>query len=170
MTEKGRRHAAEPWMRGTHTELDALRRGVVHALELALEEAELWASSLPDLAMEARPLGLPSVGWQLRHTARSLDRLLTYAEDFALTEAQLRALATEGEAQSSVATMTEFRNGIAAARARVEQFVPELYEAPRGIGRQRLPTTVGGLLLHCAEHTQRHAGQMVTTAKLAAPR
>jgi uncharacterized damage-inducible protein DinB len=29
-----------------------------------------------------------------------------------------------------------------------------------------LPSTVGGLLVHCAEHTQRHVGQMVTTAKV----
>jgi hypothetical protein len=25
---------------------------------------------------------------------------------------------------------------------------------------------VGGLLVHCAEHTQRHVGQAVTTAKV----
>jgi len=29
-----------------------------------------------------------------------------------------------------------------------------------------LPTTVGGLLVHVADHTQRHVGQAVTTAKI----
>jgi len=29
-----------------------------------------------------------------------------------------------------------------------------------------LPTTVGGLLVHVADHTQRHVGQAVTTAKV----
>jgi hypothetical protein len=29
-----------------------------------------------------------------------------------------------------------------------------------------LPTTVGGLLVHVADHTQRHVGQAITTAKI----
>ena len=37
---------------------------------------------------------------------------------------------------------------------------------PRVVGRGRLPSTVIGLLFHAAEHTQRHAGQLVTTAKV----
>ena len=36
----------------------------------------------------------------------------------------------------------------------------------RAVGRARLPTTVLGLLFHAAEHSQRHAGQVVTTAKI----
>ena len=45
-------------------------------------------------------------------------------------------------------------------------FSQESYGEVRGVGRKMLPTTVGGLLVHCAEHTQRHAGQLVTTAKV----
>ena len=40
------------------------------------------------------------------------------------------------------------------------------YEAVRSVGRDRLRSTVGGLMVHCAEHTQRHVGQMVTTAQV----
>ena len=40
-----------------------------------------------------------------------------------------------------------------------------LFES-RGIGRERLPTNVLGLLFHIAEHTMRHTGQIVTTAKI----
>jgi len=29
-----------------------------------------------------------------------------------------------------------------------------------------LPTTIAGLLIHCADHTQRHVGQMITTVKV----
>jgi hypothetical protein len=29
-----------------------------------------------------------------------------------------------------------------------------------------LPTSVGGLLVHVADHTQRHVGQAITTAKI----
>ena len=36
------------------------------------------------------------------------------------------------------------------------------------MGRKRLPTTVIGLLTHMAEHTQRHVGQAIAAAKLAA--
>ncbi len=153
-------------MRGTHDELDALRRGVVHALELAMEDAERWCAGLDDAAIEATPFGLPSVGRQLRHTVRSLDRLLTYAEDRMLDERQLEQLGSERETATAAVVMGEFRAGIAAAVERVRAFRPEGYEASRGIGRKRLPTTVGGLLVHCAEHTQRHVGQFVTTAKV----
>jgi uncharacterized damage-inducible protein DinB len=157
-------------MRGTHTELDVVRRGVVHALELAEEDAERWAGGLSDEAMFAEPMGMPSVAFHLRHMARSLNRLLTYAEDRALDEAQLAALRTERDGGSAAAVMEEFRSGLRRAKERVVAIAPEMYEEARGIGRQRLPTTVGGLLIHCAEHTQRHVGQMVTTAKVVAGR
>jgi uncharacterized damage-inducible protein DinB len=35
----------------------------------------------------------------------------------------------------------------------------------RAVGMKKLPTTLGGLLVHVADHTQRHAGQAITTAK-----
>ncbi len=87
----------EPWLRGTRMEVDAVRRGVIHALELASEDVAKWCEGLSDEEMEARPLGLPSVGFQLRHMARSLDRLLTYAEGQQLSERQMAALRTEME-------------------------------------------------------------------------
>jgi hypothetical protein len=37
----------------------------------------------------------------------------------------------------------------------------------RRIGRAGLPSTVIGCLFHGAEHTSRHAGQFITTVKLA---
>src|SRR6266705_3418151 len=91
---------AEPWLRGTLTEVDAVRRQVLHALELAAEDVSRWCEGLTEEEMEARPLGLPSVGFQLRHIVRSLDRLLTYAEGRKLNDAQLEAL--ESEMQPSV--------------------------------------------------------------------
>jgi hypothetical protein len=39
-------------------------------------------------------------------------------------------------------------------------------EQPRRVGRKQLPTSVGGLLVHVADHTQRHVGQAITTAKV----
>jgi hypothetical protein len=69
---------------------------VVHALELAVEDVRRWCGDLRDAEWNARPWGLPSPGFQLRHMARSLDRLLTYAEAGALSEEQVEALGREG--------------------------------------------------------------------------
>jgi len=179
----------EPWLRGTLQEVEPVRRAVLHALELAGEDAERWAAGLSDAEMFARPVGLPHVAFQLRHMVRSLDRLLTYAEDGSassfqvpvsqfpakqspvgqvpvLSEAQLAALATEMDGGTAAEVLAEFRVGLVRAMERVRAIAPESFAEARGVGRQRLPTTVAGLLIHCAEHTQRHVGQMVTTAKV----
>lgn len=154
-------------MRGTHGELDGVRRAVVHALDQAGEDGERWAAGLTTEEMHARPAGVASVAFHLRHLVRSLDRLLTYAENRALDEGQLGALRTEMEAgEATDEVMREFRKGLARAGERVRAIAPERYGEARGIGRARLPTTVVGLLIHCAEHTQRHVGQMVVTAKV----
>lgn len=156
----------EPWLRGTLTEIDPVRRGVLHALELAAEDVAKWCEGLSDEEMEARPLGVASVGFHVRHMVRSLDRLLTYAEGSALTKLQMEKLKSEMESSGRDKTMMEFAEGIEVAGVRVRQFAPNSLETERGIGRKMLPTTVGGLLVHCADHTQRHVGQAVTTAKI----
>ena len=158
--------AAEPWMRNTHTELDPLRRGTLHALELAVEDVKRWIPGLEQQEIEDGPDGLPSVAFHLRHITRSLDRLLTYAEGRALNEEQLARLASEHQPGTSRETLQEFHRGLAEAAARIIRFPVASLREPRGIGRKGLPTTVGGLLVHCADHTQRHSGQMVTTAKV----
>ena len=53
--------------------------------------------------------------------------------------------------------------GNAAERVRV--LAAANLETARGVGRKQLPTSVGGALIHVADHTQRHVGQVVTTAK-----
>jgi hypothetical protein len=60
----------------------------------------------------------------------------------------------------------EFERGIESAMERVRAIAATDYEVARGVGRKMLPTSVGGLLVHCADHTQRHVGQAVTTAKV----
>jgi uncharacterized damage-inducible protein DinB len=148
-------------------EVDAVQRGVIHALELASEDVAKWCEGLSDEEMEARPLGLPSVGFQLRHIARSLDRLLTYAEGQQLSERQMEALKTEMEAgPGKEASLMEFAEGVEVSVKRVIAISPESFDERRGVGKKNLPASVGGLLVHCADHTQRHVGQLVTTAKV----
>jgi uncharacterized damage-inducible protein DinB len=157
----------EPWLRGTHTEVDAVARAVLHAFELADEDIAKWCSGLTAAEFNARPFGLPPLAFHLRHIARSLDRLLSYAEGTQLDATQKTALSTELEGGATPeAVLAEFRAALRTSSYRVLAFSPEHYNAPRTVGRAALPTTVGGLLVHCADHTQRHVGQAVTTAKL----
>jgi uncharacterized damage-inducible protein DinB len=157
----------EPWLRGTLTEVDTVRRGVLHALELAREDVARWCGDLTAGQLEARPFGLPSVGFQMRHMVRSLDRLLTYAEGQQLNDEQLALLKSEMESLGRREDLfAEFERGIESAMQRVRAIAPTGYEEARGVGRKMLPTSVGGLLVHCADHTQRHVGQAVTTAKV----
>jgi uncharacterized damage-inducible protein DinB len=38
----------------------------------------------------------------------------------------------------------------------------------RGVGRAQIPSTVIGLMIHAAEHTMRHTGQLLVTVKFLA--
>ena len=157
----------EPWLRGTHANIDAVARAVLHALELAEEDIDRWCAPLTDGEFNARPFGLPPLAFHLRHIARSLDRLLSYAEGAQLDATQKAALATELDGGATRdAVLAEFRAGLHTAAARIRAFSPQHYGSPRVVGRGGLPTTLGGLLVHCADHTQRHVGQVVTIAKL----
>jgi len=82
----------EPWLSGTHSEVPAVGRAVLHALDLALDDLTKWTEGLTDAEVHTQPLGLPSVAFHLRHIARSTDRLLSYAEGNQLTAEQLAAL------------------------------------------------------------------------------
>jgi uncharacterized damage-inducible protein DinB len=157
----------EPWLRETLTEVPAVGRGVLHALELAWEDAKKWCGGLSGAQIHARPAGLPSVSFQLRHIAGSLDRLLTYAEGRALSEEQLQTLKSEARPEGSAQEMlSELEASISRASLRIRALSSEDLALPRAVGTKRLPTTLGGLLVHIADHTQRHVGQAITTAKL----
>jgi uncharacterized damage-inducible protein DinB len=139
----------------------------VHALELSREDIERWCAPLSDEALNARPSDIAPVAFHLRHIVRSLDRLLTYAEGEVLQPDQLDVLKTELDPGATHAVLfSEFRKGIDDAMHRVRAFAAADLEQPRSVGRKALPTTVGGLLVHCADHTQRHTGQAITTAKI----
>jgi len=157
----------EPWLRGTHSEVPAVGRAVLHAFDLALDDLTKWTDSLTDAEVHAHPLGLPSIAFHLRHIARSTDRLLSYAEGNQLTAEQLTALKAEQVGEESLAALlceveVSFSNG--ADRAGV--LATADFDTFRGVGRKQLPTTIGGALVHVADHTQRHVGQVVTTAKV----
>jgi uncharacterized damage-inducible protein DinB len=159
----------EPWLRGTHPEIPAVARAVLHAIELGQEDLTFWCGQLSEQELSATPSGLPSIAFHLRHIARSLDRLLTYAEGRQLNERRLQALSSEAEPQCSRAEIfSELSAALTASSARILQLgeKPDSLNQPRTVGRKNLPTTVAGLLVHIADHTQRHVGQAITTAKI----
>lgn len=157
----------EPWLRGTHKELPAVIRAVLHALELAKEDIGKWCGPLSEDEINARPHGLPPVAFHLRHISRSMDRLLGFADGEQLKPEQLAALKRELEPDANREEVFEdFERGIDAARRRVAAYGNADLEAARFVGRKQLPSSVGGLLVHVADHTQRHVGQAVTTAKI----
>jgi len=125
----------EPWLRGTHGEVDAVARAVLHALELAEEDVAKWCTGLSDEEMNARPFGVAPVAFHLRHIARSLDRLLSYAEGTQLDATQKAALKTElDEGATREGVMKEFEAALRSSAARVRAFSPEQYNDERGVG------------------------------------
>lgn len=159
----------EPWLRGTLTEVAAVPRAVLHALELAREDIGRWCSGLSDDELNARPAGIAPVAFHIRHIGRSIDRLLTYAEGNQLAQAQLDAMKKELDSNAETRTVfAEFDAAMERASMRIRAIHVNDLDKPRKVGRKELPTTVGGLLVHVADHTQRHVGQAITTAKIVA--
>jgi uncharacterized damage-inducible protein DinB len=157
----------EPWLRGTLTDVPAVQRAVLHALELAEEDLRRWCGPLDDRQLNARPFELPPVAFHLRHIARSVDRLLAYAEDKTLTAEQLTALRSELDPGATrEALFSELAASLSAAKQRIRAFSPHDLEQHRVVGKKKLPSTVAGLLVHVADHTLRHVGQAITTSKI----
>src|ERR1700739_1344232 len=94
----------EPWLRGTHADIPAVARGVLHAFDLALDDITKWTEGLSDLEVCAQPLGLPAVSFHLKHIARSIHGRLTYAEGGQVSADQLARLKTE---QTGCETLAE---------------------------------------------------------------
>lgn len=157
----------EPWLRGTHSEVPAVPRAVLHALELALDDLRKWTEGLSDAEVHAQPLGLTSIALHLKHMARSADRLLTYAEGGQLTADQLAAMKAEATGAETLSELlAEVEDAFTRAAQRVRALAGQDFNAARGVGRKQLPTSVGGAMIHVADHTLRHVGQVVTTAKV----
>jgi len=157
----------EPWLRGTYNDVSSVQRAVLHALLLAREDLEIWCSGLTDEELNARPFDLTPVAFHLRHIARSMDRLLTYAEGRQLDGAQIAAMNAELDSGATYKDLfSELTAALDESARRIRAIDPTRLDEPRSVGARQLPTTVGGLLVHVADHTQRHVGQAVTTSKV----
>src|SRR6478752_9058491 len=157
----------EPWLRGTWTEVPALQRAVLHALEMAREDLERWCDGLSDDELNQRAGGIAPVSFHLRHIARSMDRLLTYAEGRQLAPEQIAVMKQEMEPGATRnELLAELVVAFAKSVKRIRSFQPQQMDEERKVGNRQLPASLGGLLVHVADHTQRHVGQAITTVKI----
>jgi hypothetical protein len=157
----------EPWLRGENGELHPALAAVVHALQQAREDVREWTRDVREAETWARPLDLAPLGFQLRHIAGSTDRLATYARGGQLSAEQLAALQAEATPGAPLAELlAEVDAALARAQEQARATDPAMLPIPRGVGRKALPTTVGGLLVHIADHTQRHVGELIVTVRV----
>jgi hypothetical protein len=114
-----------------------------------------------------RPCAGATLGFHLKHLAGSVDRLTTYAVGQQLSEEQLRALPQEQSGDEDAdALLRLVDESLSKAEVKLRTIDADQIYAGRAVGRKQLPTTVLGLIVHIAEHTQRHLGQAITTAKV----
>lgn len=162
----------EVWLRGPLSGYPPLLMPVAHALLQSREDIARLSGSVPASDAWLRPGGAASVGFHLLHVGGSIDRLCTYARGERLTEAQLAALRDEDRPATHAMPLSE---AAARATAAIDRALAQVRGTSadglleeRRVGRSGLPSTVIGLLVHVAEHTTRHVGQAMTTAKIVA--
>ncbi len=158
----------EPWLRGPIAGVDPMVAPVLMSFQMAREDLARFTDGLTFAQLWMDWPGIASVGFHLHHIQGSVDRLCLYLEGRQLTDRHFVFLAREADPGPS---LQDLLAGMDEAFLRCEQVLrglgpAELHE-PRFVGRKKLPTTVIGLAVHIAEHTQRHAGQAIVTAKLA---
>jgi uncharacterized damage-inducible protein DinB len=172
--------ATEAWLSGPIAGIDPLLLPAAHALVQARTDILAAASTLGAVQLWSKPGGAASVAFHLFHVHGSIGRLLTYARGAQLDDAQRQQLAAERRVadfawhtdrmQATPISHAELLRGVSAsigdALTVMENTDPATLHTPRLVGRAGLPSTVFGLLFHVAEHTQRHTGQIITTAKI----
>ena len=157
----------EVWQRGPVPNVTPILQPVAHALLQAREEINEYMLDYPVEKLWVRPAGMASVGFHLQHLSGVLDRVFTYAKGQPLSEFQFQQLSEEGNDSTSGYKVSDLINRF---NLQVDKAMEQLKANDgmnlteyRGIGRAGLPSTVIGLLVHAAEHTMRHVGQLMVT-------
>ena len=160
----------EVWLRGPIDGIQPLLQPAAHTLAQVGEDVLPIAQDLTPARLWARPGNSASIGFHLAHLPGSLDRLLTYSRGESLTSDQLAALAAERTVDQDrpelSVLLARFRNALEAAMRYLRSVPADSLLQPREVGRKRLPSTTLGLIFHAAEHSARHAGQIITLTKV----
>jgi hypothetical protein len=160
-----------PWLRGPVPEVIPMLQPVAHSLIDCREDVETRLVGVSVERIWTRPGNAASIGFHVRHAMGSIERLFTYARGEELQVEQLVALKNEGvRGTGGPETAEELILAFQKATERAMTQVRGIRETDllefRAVGRGKLPSNVFGILMHAAEHTQRHIGQMSTTLKI----
>ena len=162
--------STEWWQRGPIAGIPDVLQPVAHILLQVNESVGELVAPLTEREWNARPAGVASSAFHVRHIIGVLDRLFTYARGAELSDAQFVSLRGEGEplVMTSVsAVLTQLDVQVAVAMAQLRATEPSILGDYRAVGRAKLPSTVIGCLVHGAEHSMRHVGQLSVTARVA---
>ena len=159
----------EWWQRGPVDGVPVVLQPVAHSVLQVGESVHELVAPLTAAQWNARPANVASIAFHVRHIIGVLDRLFTYARGEGLSEAQFVARRGEGApiALGDVAALLAHLDAqIASAMAELRATDPAILGDFRGVGRTQLPSTVIGCLVHGAEHSMRHVGQLSVTARI----
>jgi uncharacterized damage-inducible protein DinB len=160
----------EVWLRGPVPRIRPLLQPAAHCLLQVGEDVVPIVEHLTPAQLWARPGGAAAIGFHLAHLPGSLERLLTYSRGESLSPdqfARLTAERTVHEDRPELALLlATFRAVLEAAIEYLRAVPDDMLLTLREVGRKRLPSTTLGLIFHAAEHSARHAGQIVTLTRV----
>jgi len=157
----------EPWISGTHRDVDPLIRPLFHCFDHARMDLAKWTEALSTEEIWSTPQGLGPIGFHIRHIGGSVERLFTYVQGRQLSDDQLAALKSETAPGAPLdELLRQVDDVFASVLAQVRQLPLDQLRDSRTVGRKQLPTTVNGLLVHMAEHTIRHVGEIIVISRV----
>ena len=161
------KNKAEVWLRGPLEYIPPLLQPIAHALLQSREEINELMQDFPEELLWKNVAGMASPGFHLQHLTGVLDRLFIYAKSEVLNEQQLEYLSSEDKSTADLKTLlANFNNQVDIAIKQLSETNEKILTEVRGVGRAQIPSTVIGLLMHSAEHTMRHTGQLLVTVRV----
>jgi hypothetical protein len=158
----------EPWLSGTITGTHPVLAAVLYSFQHARQDLDQWTRGFSDEQIWRKVGDVAPVGFHIRHIAGSVDRLITYANNGSLDEMQLKEMRsdpeTKGQGREELFALLDRK--LAHAIEIVRGIDPSTLGDIRQIGRKKVPVPLGVLLVHISEHTQRHVGEAIVTAKI----
>jgi DinB superfamily len=154
-------------MRGIIAGIDPVIGHLIGATGQIREDAATAIEDLTPAQIWARPHGMTSVGFHVKHLAGSTERLSAYLAARQLTPEQLAAIDAESAGAETAAEL------LASVDMALEHYLelvrclnPKDFAAVREIGRKRYRTTAISVAIHIVEHAQRHIGGLIAAAKM----
>lgn len=157
----------EPWLRGPIGGVHPLVMPVFFTFAQVREDLGRHTQGLTREDVWRNLHGTASLGFHIKHIAGSVDRLTTYLAGGQLDDAQMRFMLGEREPDADIDELLRLMDStLQRSEEQLKKVDPATVYDARSVGRKALPSSVIGLIVHLAEHTQRHLGQAITTIKM----